>query len=286
MITPKQQRRTLGIRASSLAAVAATLLGACANRDAAVLAIGDQQLYEEGAEHLRNGNFAGAILSFQNLTVQYQFSPWTRQAQLDLIYAFYRSGQPESALDVAETFIRENPRLPEVAYALYMIGVIRFDSDPNFLERMFRVDVTERPPRDSQLSFDAFEELIRRFPESAYVEDARQRMIFLRNRLATYENHIARYYLDRGAYVAAINRAKYAVEHYPGAPQLEESLALMVEAYDALGATDLARDTERVLQENFGELAVPLPAVPAAPAPQPEAAVSSPSGAFAVSSPR
>ena len=255
MIASDRPRRILRASTASLAAVALTLLSACGNRDDNVMAIGDQQLYEEGAEHVRNGNFAGAILVFQTLTVQYQFSPWARQAQLDMIYAFYRSGQPESALDAAETFIRENPRLPEVAYALYMIGVIRFDSAPNVLERMFRVDVTERPPRESQLSFDAFEDLVRRFPDSPYVEDARQRMIFLRNRLAIYENHVARYYLRRGAPVAALNRVKYAIEHYPGAPELEESLTLMIEAYELLGQTELARDTERVLQESFGELA-------------------------------
>jgi outer membrane protein assembly factor BamD len=170
-----------------------------------------------------------------------------------MIYAFHQSGQPESALDVAETFIRENPRLEEVAYCLYMIGVIRFDREPNFIERIFRVDITERPPRESQLAFDAFEELIRRFPDSKYVADARQRMIFLRNRLATYENHVARYYLERGGYVAAANRAKYAIERYPGAPQLEQSLELMIEAYDALGMTELKLDAERVLQESFGE---------------------------------
>lgn len=251
------QRRTFRVSTASIAAVSLALLGGCAGRDAEVLAIGDQQLYEEGAEHLRNGNYAGSILSFQTLTVQYQFSPWARQAQLDMIYAYYRSGQPESALDVAETFIREHPREPEIAYCLYMIGVIRFDREPNAIERVFRVDITRRPPRESQLAFDAFEQLVQRFPDSKYVDDARQRMIFLRNRLATYENHVARYYMDRGAYVAAINRAKYAVEHYPGAPELEDSLSLMVEAYDALGMTELARDAERVLQENFGELAAP-----------------------------
>lgn len=257
MIARDLQRRIIRVLAGSTAAAALALLGACAGRDAEVLAIGDQQLYEEGAEHLRNGNYAGALLSFQNLTVQYQFSPWARQAQLDMIYAYYRSGQPESALDVAETFIREHPREPEIAYCLYMIGVIRFDREPNAIERVFRVDITRRPPRESQLAFDAFEQLVQRFPDSKYVDDARQRMIFLRNRLATYENHVARYYMDRGAYVAAINRAKYAVEHYPGAPELEDSLSLMVEAYDALGMTELARDAERVLQENFGELAAP-----------------------------
>jgi outer membrane protein assembly factor BamD len=240
--------------AATLAAVVLALSAACGNRDANVLALGDRQLYEEGAEHLRNGNFAGALLSFQNLTVQHQFSPWTRQAQLDMIYAYYQSGQPESALDVAETFVRENPLREEVAYCLYMIGIIRFDREPNFIERLFRVDVTQRPPLESLLSFDAFEELIRRFPDSKYVDDARQRMVSLRNRLAMYENHVARYYLERGAYVAAINRAKYAIEHYPGAPELEESLNLMIEAYEALGMTELARDAERVLQESFGDI--------------------------------
>jgi outer membrane protein assembly factor BamD len=254
MIAADPKHRILRAPAAGLAAIALALISACGNRDATVLAIGDRQLYEEGAEHLRNGNYAGALLSFQNLTVQHQFSPWTRQAQLDMIYAFYRSGQPESALDVAETFIRENPRQPEVAYCLYMVGVIRFDREPNFIERLFRVDVTQRPPLESQLAFDAFEELIRRFPDSKYVDDARQRMVFLRNRLATYENHVARYYLDRGAYVAAINRAKFAVERYPGAPQLEDSLTLMIEAYDALGMSDLARDAERVRQESFGDI--------------------------------
>lgn len=253
------ERRIFRLSSACLAACALGLLGACGNRDATVLAIGDQQLYEDGAEHMRNGNYAGALVAFQNLTVQYQFSPWTRQAQLDMIYAFYRSGQPESALDVAETFIRENARLPEVAYCLYMIGVIRFDSEPNFIERLFRVDVTERPPRETERAFDAFDELIRRFPDSKYVEDARQRMVFLRNRLATYENHVARYYLDRGAYVAAATRAKYAIERYPGAPELEESLNLMIEAYTALGMTELALDAERVLQESFGAVGSTAP---------------------------
>lgn len=251
-----RRQRICRLSTACLASVALILLGGCGNRGAVVTEIGEQELYEEGARHLRNGNFAGAILSFQNLIVRYQFGPWSQQAQLDLIYAFWRSGQPESALDAAETFIRENPTLPEVAYCLYMIGIIRFDREPNFIERLFRVDVTERPPRDSLLAYDAFSDLVRRFPDSRYVDDARQRMVYLRNRLATYENHVARYYLDRGAYLAAANRAKYAIEHYPGAPQLEESLALMIEAYDALGLGDLARDAERVLEENFGEAAV------------------------------
>lgn len=233
---------------------AVAILTACGGDDA-IQEIGAAQLYEQGAEQLRGNNYAGAIVSFRNLSIRYPFAPQARQAQLDLLYAFYRAGQYEEAIDIAETFIRENPRLPEVAYCLYMQGMIYFDKEPNVLERLFRVDITERPPKETYLAFTAFQDLIRQFPDSAYVADSRQRMIYLRNRLATYENHVARYYLSRGAYVAAMQRAKYAIEHYPGAPQLEETLALLIEAYDSLGMRDLADDTRRVLQQSFGDSA-------------------------------
>jgi outer membrane protein assembly factor BamD len=134
-----------------------------------------------------------------------------------------------------------------------MRGRILFDQSPNVLERLFRVDLSLRPPKDTLRSFSTFQELIRRFPNSEYVPDARQRMVFLRNRLTDYENHVAEYYVERGAYVAAINRAKYALEHYPEAPQLEKTLQLLVTAYDELGMTDLAADARRVLRESFGE---------------------------------
>ena len=243
-------RRLIGLRRLAVLMTMVVLAG-CGRNDL-VQEVGVEQLYEEGRQHMLNNNFAGAIVSLQNLVVRYPFSPVARQAQLDLIYAFYRSGQSEAALDVAETFRRENPRLPEVAYCLYMIGLIHFDREPNFIERLFRVDITERPPKESQLAFDAFQELVVLYPDSRWVDDARQRMVYLRNRLATYENHVARYYMNRGAYVAAINRAKFSLENYDGAPQLEETLALMVESYEALGMQDLAADARRVLQENFG----------------------------------
>lgn len=230
---------------------ALSLLAACGRNDP-FQELGAAQLYAQGAEQLRKNNYAGAAVSFQNLGIRYPFAPQTRQAQLDLLYAYYRARQTEQAIDVAETFIRENPRLPEVAYCLYMMGLIYFDKEPNVLEKLFRVDITERPPKETYLAFTSFQDLIRQFPDSEYVPDARQRMIFLRNRLATYENHVARYYMKRGAYVAAINRGKYAIEHYPGAPELEETLALLVEAYEALGMQDLANDMRRVLQQNYG----------------------------------
>jgi outer membrane protein assembly factor BamD len=236
-----------------VALTASLLLSGCGNRRDRALEVGAQQLYDEGAAFLRQDNYVGAINNFENLRIRYPFAPVTRQANLDLIYAYYRARQPEAALDIAETFAQEYPRLPEVAYCLYMTGLILFDKEPNILERLFRVDVTERPPKESYEAFTAFEDLIRQFPDSEYAEDARERMIFLRNRLAIYENHVARYYIDRGAYVAAINRAKYALEHYPGAPELEDTLDVLIQAYQALGMVDLAADTMRVKEENFGE---------------------------------
>lgn len=231
--------------------LACALQAGCGNRRDAILEIGAEQMYEDGRENLLNGNFAGAITNFEQMSIRYPLSPDTRQAQLDLLYAYYRVGQPEAALDVAETFIRENPTLPEVAYCLYMIGVIRFDREPNIIERLFRVDVTLRPPRDSQAAFDAFQELIRRFPDSEFVDDARQRMIFLRNRLADYELRVAEHYMERGAWVAAAQRARQAIEQFDGAPAVKDALRIMIHCYTKLGYTDLAGNSERVFRENF-----------------------------------
>jgi outer membrane protein assembly factor BamD len=235
-----------------LLACAAMVLTACAGRDELGQDFGADGLYERGQEAMQSGNYPGAIVYFRQLEARYPFSNVTRQAQLDLIYLFYRSQQPEAAIDAAEEFERENPTHARVDYTLYMRGLIYFDQAPNIVERLFRVDMMVRPPKDTLRSFSTFQELIRRYPESQYARDAQQRMVFLRNRLATYENHVARYYLRRGAYVAAANRSKYALEYYPGAPELEETLQLLIEAYGRLGMTDLAADAERVLMETFG----------------------------------
>jgi outer membrane protein assembly factor BamD len=214
---------------------------------------GPELLYQRGFDSMNGSNYVGAIQYFNALEARYPFSPETRQAQLDLIYLYYRSQQPEQAIDAAEEFERENPTHERLDYALYMRGLVHFDQAPNVIERLLRVDLSLRPPKDTLRSFSTFQELVRRFPNSEYVPDARQRMVFLRNRLAEFENHVADYYLRRGAYVAAINRAKYALEHYPEAPQLEKTLQILVVAYDRLGMRDLAADARRVLTESFGE---------------------------------
>jgi outer membrane protein assembly factor BamD len=230
----------------------AAALGCANHRNGVVQDAGPEALYDRGSEMMNASNYAGAIQNFLQLESRYPFSPETRQAQLDLIYAYYKSRQPEAAIDAAEQFERENPTHPRVDYALYMRGLVYFDQAPNVLERLFHVDMSARPPKDTMRAFSTFQELVRRFPDSEYVPDAQQRMVFLRNRLAAYENHVADYYMRRGAYVAAANRAKYALEHYPGAPELEQTLQLLIAAYRALDMNDLAADTERVYEENFG----------------------------------
>lgn len=229
------------------------LLSACGGRDDVIDDQGPEAFYEMGYEAMQRNNYPMATQAFLLLEARYPFSPLARQAQLDLIYLYYRSRQPEAAVDAAEEFERENPTHSRVDYALYMKGLVQFDEAPGILERLFRVDMTVRPPKSTEQAFSTFQELLRRFPDSKYVPDARQRMVFLRNRLATYENHVARYYLDRGAFIAAVQRGQYAIERYAGAPQLADTLQLMIEGYELLGMDDLAEDTQRVLAQSFPE---------------------------------
>ena len=123
--------------------------------------------------------------------------------------------------------------------------------NPNFLERWFNADLTERPPIDARKSFQAFQTVLERFPNSEYADDSRRRMIFLRNRLASYEVYVAEYYLKRGAWVGASNRSKYCIENYDGAPQVKRALEIMAQSYHRLGMDDLAADSEKVLRENY-----------------------------------
>jgi len=167
------------------------------------------------------------------------------------MYAYYKSGQKEQAADAADTFILENPIHPRVDYALYIKGLAYFESDPGILERMFGKDTTKRPPMDLELSYSSLRRLVERFPASQYAPDAEQRMIAIKNRLCDYENHVADYYLRRGAFVAAANRAKGALEQYNGATGNALSLQIMVEAYDELGMTDLAANARSVLAATF-----------------------------------
>lgn len=242
-------------RALLLLAIACATLAGCGHNKKNVVEDtgGPALMYDRGYRAMTASNYPGAVQYYKGLVSRYPFSPEARQAELDLIYVYYRSQQPEQAIDAAQQFEKENPAHERIDYCLYMRGRLYFEKDPNILEKLFKVDLTQRPPKDTLRSYGIFAELIRRFPNSEYAPDARQRMTFLRNRLAAYENHVAKYYVKRGAYVAAVNRAKYAIEHYPEAPELEESLQILVTAYEELGMKDLAADARRVLRDTYGD---------------------------------
>ena len=235
-----------------LATIVLLATGGCGGSDKAKEAVGSpDKLYDLAKRASDSGNYRNAIAYYEQLEARFPFSNPARQGQLDLMYAYYKNREPESAIDQADQFIQENPAHPRVDYAYYIKGLVQFERNPNFLERWFNADLSQRPPIDARKSFQSFQTLIERYPNSEYAADARQRMIFLRNRLASYEVYVADYYLKRGAYVGAINRAKYAIETYDGAPQVRHALEIMSAAYTKLGMADLAAESERVLKENY-----------------------------------
>jgi outer membrane protein assembly factor BamD len=208
-------------------------------------------LYKKAHKSLESSDYNSAIKSYEQLTARFPFTDEARQARLDLIYAYYRAGEKESATDAAETFIRENPTHPRVDYAWYVKGLVDFERSPNAIERLFRADLTQRPPSTARKAFAAFKTVVEQYPKSEYAHDSLQRMIYLRNRLASYEVHVARYYFRRGAYVAAAQRAKGAIEQYDGAPAIREALEIMINSYDRLNLQPLAADARQVYAANY-----------------------------------
>lgn len=237
----------------ALIALAALFVGGCAGNDEeADTVVSDiVDAYEIARESVERGNYRRGIQIYEAIQARYPFSDLARQIQLELMHAYYKANMHELAIETAETFIRENPIHPRVDYALYMQALAYFEAEPNFIERWFRRDMTKRPPKEVEISYVTLRRLVERYPASAYAADSQQRMIYLRNRLAAYENHVADFYLRRGAYVAAVNRAKRAVEEYNGADTTALSLQTMAEAYERLGMMDLAADTRRVLVANY-----------------------------------
>jgi outer membrane protein assembly factor BamD len=212
-----------------------------------------QIIYERARKSLGSQDYNTAIRIYTALTSRYPFAEPSRQARLDLIYAYYKSRENESAIDAAETFIRENPTHPRVDYAWYIKGLVDFERTPNALERFFDVDLTERPPQTARKAFAAFRTVVEQFPKSEYAHDSRRRMVYLRNRLADYELNVARYYIRRGAFVAAAQRAKQTIEQYDGSPAVREALEIMIVSYDQLKLGELAAQTRGVYKENYNE---------------------------------
>lgn len=210
----------------------------------------EQILYRSAQTSLRGGNYHDAITKLQKLEARFPFGRYAEQAQLELIYANFMSYQPEAARTAADRFIRLHPQHPNVDYAYYLKGLASFNQDRGLLDRFSLADISTRDPSSSRQAFNDFSELLERYPDSQYAPDARQRMIYLRNLLAHYEISVAQFYMRRGAYVAAANRARNVVEHYSQSLSVDDALAIMIEANWRIGLPDAANDALRVLALN------------------------------------
>jgi outer membrane protein assembly factor BamD len=241
------------VRASlvALCIVLAAVSGCRSHKEKEDKKVTPEALYKKAHKSLENYDFNGAIKTYEQLTARYPFTDEARQAHLDLIYAYYRAGEGESATDAAETFIRENPTHPRVDYAWYIKGLVDFEKTPNAIESLFRADLTKRPPSNARKSFAAFKTVVEQYPKSEYAHDSLQRMVYLRDRLASYEVHVARFYFKRGAYVAAAQRAKGAIDQYDGAPAVREALEILIRSYDHLNLEPLAQQSREVYAANY-----------------------------------
>ena len=197
------------------------------------------------------GNYEKAIKLYEALESRYPFGEDSAQTQLDIAYAYYKNNDPDSAIAAADRFIKMNPRSPGVDYAYYLKGLVNYNRGIGFIDRFLPTDTSQRDPGTARDALNNFEELIRRFPQSKYVPDARLRMIALKNNLAMHEVHVARYYMKRRAYVAAVNRASTVIEKYQRTPAVPYALQILQEAYTKLDMPDLAKDATRVYELNY-----------------------------------
>ena len=237
---------------SVLLLAALAFLGGCHSRQAKNLKKATaQSLYANAHKAMNNNDFEYAIKQYEALTSRFPFTDEARQARLDLIYVYYRKGEKESATDAADQFLRENPTHPRIDYAWYMKGMIDFERTPYAIERWFGVDMARRPPASALKAIAAFNTVVTQFPKSDYAHDALRRLTYLRNRLAEYEVNVARYYIKRGAYLAAAQRAQGVIDQYDGAPAERAAVAVLLDAYQHLGFTDLAANVQRVYAANY-----------------------------------
>lgn len=235
----------------SLLLSACGLFGGGDDRDEFAELDTEEQFYQVAVRQLNAQNFRAAIATYQALEARFPFGRFATQAQIELVYAYYRNGDAEAAIAAADRFIRLNPEDPNVDYAYYMKGLASFTADNSLLDRFLPTDPSKRDPGKARESFAEFSQLLALYPDSPYAADARARMIYLRNSLARYEIHVSEYYLTRRAYVAALNRAKYVVENFQGTPAVADGMAIMVECYLRLGLNDLADTSLVILRENY-----------------------------------
>lgn len=212
---------------------------------------GAEALYADAKQSLELGNFSNAAAVLSALDSRYPFGPFSHQVQLDLIYANYKVGNTEKTLATIDRFVRLNPNHSDVDYAYYMRGLTNMDADKNLFQDIVGIDRSDRDPSNSRQAFNDFRRLIDKYPNSKYAADARKRMLHIKNKLAKYEIHIARYYMRREAFVAAANRGRYVLEYYPDTTHVQQALEIMVECYEQLNLDDLKANAMKTLKLNY-----------------------------------
>jgi len=209
------------------------------------------KLYSEAKDARADGGWDKAAKYLEKLESRFPYGRFAQQAQLELGYVYWKSGESGSALAACDRFIKLHPNHPAIDYIYYLKGLINFNEDLGLVGFISSQDPTERDPKAAREAFDALRELVVRFPNSKYTPDATKRLNYLVNAMASQEVHVARYYIKRGAYIAAANRAQFAIKTYADAPAIEEALFILVIAYDKLGMNDLRDDADRVMHKSF-----------------------------------
>jgi outer membrane protein assembly factor BamD len=234
------------------------LLGGCQSRRAdKTRGYTAEALYQIAHKSMDRNDFQSAVRQYEALTSRFPFTDEARQARLDLIYVYYRKGEKEAATDAADQFLREYPTHPRDDYAWYMKGLIDFERQPYAIERWLGVDMAQRPPAGALQAINAFRTVVERYPKSIYAHDALRRMIYLRNRLAEYEINVARYYVRRGAWTAASQRAARVIEQYDGSPSVQAALEILIECDRKLGLDAQVKNLDEVYRLNFPDAGSP-----------------------------
>ncbi len=208
------------------------------------------ELYDRAHGYMENGRWSSASETFTRLIAQYPYGPYTEQALMEQAYAEYKAGKHDEAVTSIDRFIRTYPTHRHIAYLYYLRGLSNMARNTVFLSRAFKLDMSNRDLQAPQQAYNDFNTVTTRYPNSRYAAESRQRMVFLRNEFARFELNTGLYYLRRGAWIAAADRATYLLETYPQSEYQNDAVALLGESYTRLGNTTLAADARRVLAQN------------------------------------
>lgn len=208
------------------------------------------QIYEQSQKNAKKEKWARVVEDLEALEARYPYGQYSDQSQLDLIFAYYKKNEPSMAITTADRFLRMNPRHPKSDYVYYLKAMVCYDQNLTFMYKHLPIDRSARDSTNATESFDTFKSLVERFPNSPYATEARQRMIALRDQLANHELYVVKYYIKRGAYLSAANRANYIVQNYDQTTAIPEALRLMSKSYRKLGMNDMASESDRVLQQH------------------------------------